>query len=549
LNKPRRWRILTVVGLLVAASSIIGLLIIDRALAGSEPVAFTDPAGEELVGTYIPGTQPAGVLLLEGFGSDQVALRSIATTFAREGFHVFTFDFSGHGRSPGSLAFDNAATDRLARQALAAQTTFTRLSGLSPDRIILLGHSMGARVALQAATLADEPVAGLVLLGAQVNLATNIQSEVFTGISDTDLEWVQALGPNNPPVDILLLIGSWDDVLTPTNARLLLQKLVGAEALEGQVWGTEGATRELVILPSLLHNYEVYSPGALSHARAWVAAEREVTTGDDPTAAWRILLWFGGLAGLFLTVLSGGRWAAAALKPIPTTTPTIAVTNVKRFLWAKLLLWLAALPLIGLLFGIFFFIPLGTPVFNLTYVGFLGAYGLLMLLLYALGRVPGTEGRLPFGRRPAQGYPSLRRTLLAIGASAALQALVTALAQTGWFAAPPLGDRLVWLVLFTPVTALGFWIGHHEQVMLDGRVSKAAATLIGLLPFFLWTLLQAAIGSLSGMVGGVQGLFILGLVLLQGTLVQRLAGRPWLTAVLQAITLYWLVLPSGVLFE
>ncbi len=61
-----------------------------------------------------------------------------------------------------------------------------------------------------------------------------------------------------------------------------------------------------------------------------------------------------------------------------------------------------------------------------------------------------------------------------------------------------------------------------------------AATLIGLMPFFLWTIFRAAIGSLSGMVGGVQG---------------ALAGRAWLTAVLQTVLLCWLILPPGVLFS
>ena len=54
------------------------------------------------------------------------------------------------------------------------------------------------RVALQAATMTDTPPKTLILLGTQVNLITNQQAEFFTGTSDADLEWVQALGPENP---------------------------------------------------------------------------------------------------------------------------------------------------------------------------------------------------------------------------------------------------------------------------------------------------------------------------------------------------------------
>jgi hypothetical protein len=38
-------------------------------------------------------------------------------------------------------------------------------------------------------------------------------------------------------------------------------------------------------------------------------------------------------------------------------------------------------------------------------------------------------------------------------------------------------------------------------------------------------------------------------LLAHGPLVQRIASRPWLAAVLQAILLYWLILPQGALFS
>lgn len=100
-----------------------------------------------------------------------------------------------------------------------------------------------------------------------------------------------------------------------------------------------------------------------------------------------------------------------------------------------------------------------------------------------------------------------------------------------------------------PFTALGFWIGLHEAKIRPQRHgTQMALTLIGLLPFFLYTLLMAAIGSLSGMIGGLQGLLILWLVLAFGNLLQVVGHRPWLTAVCMAVLLYWLILPQGVLF-
>jgi hypothetical protein len=456
------------------------------------------------------------------------------------------------------LTFDNAATDRLAFQVLAARDKLVSLSGLAPDQIIFLGHSMGARVALQAATMDVRQSAGLILLGTQVNLETNVQSEVFTGVTDTDMAWIQSLGPNNPLTNVLMISGRWDDILSPANARLLLNKLVGGPAGEGEPFGDlqAGTGRELLILDRLLHNYEIYAPLALTEAKEWASTIwGNPETPAAATASRRIMLWLLALGGIFLAVLGGERWAASALPPLRTTPRTMSIESTKRFLWSKLLLWVPAVPLSVLVAGSLFIVPLGLPVFNMIYIGFIGGYGLLMLLLYWRGWMPGVEGRLPFGGTLAgRCKDSIPRTLLALFAAAVILVLATTYARSGWFWAPPRGDRLVWLLLFTPPTALGFWIGLHEWGMLWEKAPRRgflrlAALLTGLVPFFLWTLFQAALGSLSGMVASLQGLIILALVLASGALVQRLAERPWLSALIESVLLYWLILPQGALFS
>jgi pimeloyl-ACP methyl ester carboxylesterase len=544
MNDRQITRNFAIAGLLLVTAGLGAIYAGDSALAGSVPISIQITSGDTLTGTYHPGSHPAGVLLLEGFGSDQVTMRSAASEFARAGLHVFTFDFSGHGRSPGALTFDNAATDRLARQVLAAHGAFRGASGLADDQIGWMGHSMGARAALQAATLGKQQPAGLILLGTQVNLGSNVQSEVFTGVSDADLPWVQALGPSTPSVPMLFISGAWDDILTPEAARALFSRL-GGEATE--------PLRALRILPRLLHNYEVFSPRVLSSTKAWLNETLGVSMPTSaPHATVRIGGWITALIGLFVAVIGGNRWARAALPALPAPEPPIQIVNVRRFLWAKYALWLAALPLIAGVFALFYVLPWDLPVFNLIYVGFIGGYGLLMRALYALGWVPGAEGRWRPGLERSHAGSS-RRMLTAIGVMTAVLLAATLYARSGWFAAPPTGTRLLWLVLFTPLTALGFRIGQREQAILDQAEPNSAAarwllTLSGLLPFFLWSGFQLAIGSLSGLVGGAQGLIILAWVLASGALVQRITGRPWLTAIFASVLLYWLVLPQGVLF-
>lgn len=554
---------LTILGLLLALGSIAAVADLDRPLAFPESVSFTDTNGDRLVGTHFSGRLGWGVLLLEGFGSDQVTMTSLASEFSGGGWHIFSFDFSGHGRSPGTLAFDNARTDRLAGQALAALKEFQRVSGLLPEQILVVGHSLGARVALQAATMNPERTMGLVLLGTQVNLSTNVQSEFFTGTSDTDLPWVQALGPQNPPVPVLLVSGEWDDILTPAGAGLLFSKLTASRyVLQGNWYRSDVAqtavtsTREQFIEPTLVHNYEPFSARVMARIDEWLRSRLNSWLAGSRGPETRVWAWIIGFTGMVLALAGAEKWVKAG-QAGESERPEAQVANLRRFLWGKLLLWLGALPVAAGLGSIFFFIPLGKPVLNLIYVGFIGGYGLLLSVLYGRGKMPGVQGRLwPGGSLPFRFRQEVARlardwkrlgVVLVITAGALL--LTAAYARTGWFYVFPINLRLVWLLIFTPFTAVGFWIGLKEAQMLPGwRGAQEVLTLIGLLPFFLYTILMAVLGSLSGMIGGLQGLLILWLVLVFGSLIQAVGRRQWLAALCMAVLLYWLILPQGVLF-
>jgi pimeloyl-ACP methyl ester carboxylesterase len=575
--KPTWVKAVMWLGVLLVAGSLFSLSQWDDPLAGGELVTIEVPGDERLVGTYWPGTDDRGVLLLEGFGSDQTALRPIATNFANSGYHVLSFDFSGHGRSPGGLDFDNASTDRMAKQVLAAEAKLRELSGLSPDQITFLGHSLGARVALQAATMMEAPPELLILLGTQVNLGTNTQAEFFTGTQDGELAWVQALGPHNPDTNIILLSGTRDDILTPEAAQLLMEKLSETELGDDkQIYVTQvEPLRQLFFHPGLLHNYEIYSgtfliPWKIYEARlrtpleiVWDMGPEEKASSiehsslvefkrlHEPPGIFNledyVIFWFLGIAGLFLVLTAGG----ALIERRETAPQPAEITRMGRYFLGKALLWLPALIPGALIGGAVFFAPLGKPVFNLYYIGFFGGYGVLLWLLYRFGRMPGVTGKLTL-KDAASSDP--RGGYLAGLVFMAVLLAVSLMARSGWWYTFPLNDRFIWLLVFTPVTALGFRIGLSENAMLKAARQKAgwllwANTLIGLLPFFLYTAFLASLGSLSGVVGSVQGLVILALAIATGSVVEKLSGRAWLAALLQAFLLYWLILPQGVLFR
>jgi pimeloyl-ACP methyl ester carboxylesterase len=556
------WLLLTLVCCLALGVGLGALLDGDAALAGGQAVQFTASTGDVLAGTYTPGRLPVGILLLEGFYSDQASLTPAASEFAAAGAHVFRFDFSGQGRSPGQFTLDNAATDRLAQQALAAKVEFKRLSGLSDDQIILLGHSLGARAALQAAVLNSGRVAGLVLMAPPLDLTAS----TATGVNVAELAWVQALGPNNPPVDLLIVTGELDDILTPAAAQTLLQTLSGAAtAVAGQTYGATDQSRQLLVFPTLVHNYEPYSPRVLAAAKAWAGQQWGRPAdfpAEAPAAAERVVQWPVIIIFLFITLANLRVWLDVGLPEIPAVALGMQISNMRRFLLSKLWLWAAALPLAALVAALCLVIPLGRPVFTLLYAAVLSGHGLLALGLYAAGRMPGVTGRLAW--RPAQppeaANPTPAQTtwarwgwLAALGLAGLLLLFSYLYARTGWWLIPPLGQRLTWLLLLTPVTALGFWAFHHETSLLrqaaPGRWQLSGyIMLMGLLPFILTLVAMLVAGSLAGEIEVLHGLTVLALVLVSGELFQRLGQRAWLSALLQAVLLYWIVLAQGTLF-
>ena len=85
------------------------------------------------------------IVLCHGFASDRRVMRATAMDAAERGMVVLTFDFRGHGQSEGMYVGDPVD------DVIAALDYLAHLPSVDPQRIALVGHSMGARTVLQAA--------------------------------------------------------------------------------------------------------------------------------------------------------------------------------------------------------------------------------------------------------------------------------------------------------------------------------------------------------------------------------------------------------------
>ncbi|MCD6362298.1 MAG: alpha/beta fold hydrolase [Armatimonadetes bacterium] len=134
-------------------------------------------------GLHVPDTTPApGVVMCHGFTGTRIEAHFLFVKAARElcaaGMNVLRFDFRGSGESDG--AFEEMTVEGEIADALAAVEVLRNEPTVDPDRVAVLGLSLGGLVA--ACTAARSPnVSALVLWAAVADLM-----EVFSQRGDWD---------------------------------------------------------------------------------------------------------------------------------------------------------------------------------------------------------------------------------------------------------------------------------------------------------------------------------------------------------------------------
>jgi pimeloyl-ACP methyl ester carboxylesterase len=141
-------------------------------LAAQNPVIATDPAPDKdnpaamrsfqlpshgaLLNAFVYVAAGAGphpnVILLHGFPGNERNL-DLAQSIRRAGWNVLYFDYRGSWGSPGNFSFTHCIEDAQSAIAYLRDTTTAAKLHSDPQSIVLIGHSMGGFVALQAGSL------------------------------------------------------------------------------------------------------------------------------------------------------------------------------------------------------------------------------------------------------------------------------------------------------------------------------------------------------------------------------------------------------------
>jgi uncharacterized protein len=156
-------------------------------MAAGEPFEFTADDGTRLRGTVTrpTSTDPApAALLLSGAGPlDRDSnmpgqllnvSSALAAALAERGVASLRYDKRGVGESEGEYL--TTSFERETGDASAALSALGDAQGVDPERLVLVGHSVGATIAIRLAARTDR-VVGLVLLSAACRSGAEVMEE------------------------------------------------------------------------------------------------------------------------------------------------------------------------------------------------------------------------------------------------------------------------------------------------------------------------------------------------------------------------------------
>lgn len=559
MDRGIKYRIILVVGLLLLLFPVVIQVRLDYLLKDGISQNVYDAYGNKLFTKYYPGSKfDAGVMLFHGMGEDQNSLKLYTRYLNSAGFHVFTTDFSGHGRSSGVIPSGINSDDILANQILRAKTRFKQLSGLTDSDIFILGHSMGARGVMKATQIDTNQVNGCILLGSAINV-DNVSND----------SWIKDLGPNNPACNMYILTGVWDDVQPPNEALRLFQTLTGNDSLtetKSDYLTPDGLTISLNVIKVLTHTHESMSFRMASWVSMWIynmwiqpdidhisSINRMVSMNITP---YSLVIWYNLLevVGFFLLLIYGQKIIKfeqdKRIEIRNEENNSQDIFNLKKFYWFKLLIWVGAGIIAIIIAVILLFLPISIPYFTLLIFCPIAGYGIINMILYAIGKIPGYKGKW---------RPKIKNSLEEVNWWSVLFGIVVfviIITVFGYFLNGfmyhvfPLNIRLVWLVVFTIIATQGFYMFQIETKELrkaypnNSRITMLN-NFIFLLPFIIGVFVILFSGRIIFFVDAYHDVILMGLVILVGNLLQQILKKPIFTAFMQSFLLFFLLLPRG----
>ncbi|MFW9924005.1 MAG: hypothetical protein ACFFDW_12035, partial [Candidatus Thorarchaeota archaeon] len=193
---------------------------------------------------------------------------------------------------------------------------------------------------------------------------------------------------------------------------------------------------------------------------------------------------------------------------------------------------------------------LGQPFFTFIYfIPFFG-YGLISLILYSIGKMPGSEGKHRFNFKSIVEKFSWRQFFFGLYIAIIVTVLAILLLKSIIYNVFPTNIRILWLFIFTILCSIGFYYIRIESNMIRNSEEKVHLRLfinylILLVPFVIGVAVIGLSGTLIYFFDGLHSLAIIVFVILMGELLDLIWKKPLFAAIFQSFLLFFLVLPRG----
>ncbi|MFX1563629.1 MAG: alpha/beta hydrolase family protein [Promethearchaeota archaeon] len=225
-------------------------------LTTAEGVAISGILQKPHVAT--PSSPLPGVVVIHGIIQSKEWVMAFGIELVRRGFVVLTIDAVGHGNSGPSVGTE---TDSGGIAALEYLNSLSYVSTLG-----MIGHSMGAGIAIQTVNETSIQVDSLVLIG---------------GISNNMTTWANASFPQN----MLFVVGLYDELFDVPELLTDLAEPFNATApvVPGQLYGDFiSGTARMIILPPTNHLFETIDANCISFTTEWIMNSLK----GSPDAYW-----------------------------------------------------------------------------------------------------------------------------------------------------------------------------------------------------------------------------------------------------------------------
>lgn len=287
-----------VLGLAVLALSIWFL----AATRGSQHEEVVTVSGCELHMTVLGRDDaPAKAVLFHGLTANRRTLLPLARSLSNE-MQVFVLDHAGHGDSTQAFSYERAEAC-----AATAIDWLEKQGRIQLDKTVLVGHSMGAGIAIR---LADQfPTA------ATISISTGMHKPVV----GNPLRMEPVALPRRLPVNLFLINAEYD----PPQLKAVTRHMV--EAAGGERYGPDDFVQRRAVrwetFPAATHTSLLFDRAVNMAVWSWIQRSVSVESFSGLLSTERALLVIPGLAALLLLFPLSATLICSATHPahVPPT--------------------------------------------------------------------------------------------------------------------------------------------------------------------------------------------------------------------------------------